>query len=113
LPHLPNFTNDLPPSFASSQFDVILRRQRHRDGPKLSNIPSRFLNLSNDFEFAGWGSVYRIQLSHDDYASGEAAVKAVKEAKVLGKWTASAVAGNDILGGVFYALPAVVAVSGV
>jgi hypothetical protein len=57
--------------------------------------------------------VTRTKLSLDDYAHGEAAVKRKRESKVLGQLTASAVAGNDILGGIFYALPAVVAVSGV
>lgn len=55
----------------------------------------------------------RIKLSLDDYAHGEATVKQMRDARVLGQWTASALAGNAVLGGVFYALPAVVAVAGV
>ena len=105
--------NPLPPSFASSQFDIILRRQRQRQGLKLTNVPSRFLNLSHDFEFAGWGSVSRVKLSPEDYFKGEATVKSAREGRILGQWTASALAANDILGGVFYTLPAVFAVAGV
>ena len=106
------------PSFTDSQFAIILRRQRLRpadnSGLKNSNAyPSRFLNLSNSFEFAGWGSVTRLKLRTDDHDAGVARIESMKKSQVLGQFTASALAGNAVLGSVFYALPAVVAVGGI
>ncbi|KAE9388572.1 hypothetical protein BT96DRAFT_1073353 [Gymnopus androsaceus JB14] len=99
-----------PPSFDESQYDIILRRQRVRPptGPSLKSttVSSRFLNLSNDFEFAGWGTYSKIQLENADYVAGEARVKEKIEIKILGQFTATALAGNDILCGVFYTIPA-------
>lgn len=87
-----------PPSFDESQFDVILRRQRVRPplGPsrKSTTIPSRFLNLSNEFEFAGWGSFINLRLEASDYEAGEARIKMNDGMKILGQFTASALAGN-------------------
>jgi hypothetical protein len=102
-----------PPSFCESQFDIILRRRRPRHVLKFSNVPSRFLNLSNDFEFAGWGGITRLQLTSEDHARGEEKLRSVAEQKILGQFMASGLAGNDILGGVFYTIPAVVAAAGV
>ncbi|KAJ7508836.1 amino acid permease-domain-containing protein [Mycena galericulata] len=107
------------PTFNESQSDgIILRRQRQRPqgggGMKHTAFPSsRFLNLSRDFEFAGWGSFAKIKLAADDHAVAEDKQGATHRAKLLGQGTASALAGNDVLGGVFYTLPAVLAVSGV
>jgi hypothetical protein len=43
-----------PPSFAESQFETIVRRQkRAHDTLKISNVPTRYPNLPRDFEFAG------------------------------------------------------------
>ncbi|CAK5282919.1 unnamed protein product [Mycena citricolor] len=106
-----------PPTFRQSQFDVVLRRQRMRltptGAPRLKTTTSRFLNLSSDFEFAGWGSFSRVKLSADDHAQGEDRLARTRSAKVLGRWTGTALPGNAVLGSVFYALPAVVAVCGV
>lgn len=107
-----------PPSFRDSQFGIVLRRQRLRpaDNSGLKNsdaYPSRFIHLSNTFEFAGWGSVTRLKLPGDALRAGTARVEALREGQVLGQFTASALAGNAVLGSVFYALPAVVAVGGV
>ena len=92
------------------QFSIILRRQRTRTlgKPKFKAVPSRFLNLSDDFEFAGWGSIFRIALSREGLSLLE-----LRKQRVLGQFSASALAANDILGGVFYTIPAVFAVSGV
>ncbi|KAG2134799.1 amino acid permease-domain-containing protein [Suillus clintonianus] len=76
-------------------------------------VPSRFLNLTNDFEFAGWGSIFHLTLAPEDICQGEVERKFFREQQVLGQFTASALAANDILGGVFYTLPSVVAVAGV
>ena len=42
-----------PPSFAQSEFETIIRRQKPSRGLKiLDSIPSRFPYLDNDWEFA-------------------------------------------------------------
>jgi len=102
-----------PPSFRESQFDIILRRQRPRPALKFTNIPSRFINLSNDFEFAGWGSLTCITLAPEDHKCGKEMLHAITRQRILGQFLASGLAGNDILGGVFYTLPAVIAVASV
>nr|GAT55555.1 AAAP amino acid permease [Mycena chlorophos] len=109
---------DAPPSFTESRFDVILRRQRQRPpeggGLKQPQVPaSRFLNLSSSFEFAGWGSLIKLKLTSQEHAAGEERLQNIRRGKVLGQWLGSAIPGNDLLGSVFYALPAVVLVSGV
>ena len=102
-----------PPSFPESKFDIILRCQRPHPGLKVTNIPSHFINLSNDFEFAGWGLLLWFKLSSKDHERGEAMMGFLEGQKILGVFLVSALAGNDILGGVFYMLPAVVAVTSV
>ncbi|KAJ6537397.1 amino acid permease-domain-containing protein [Mycena vulgaris] len=74
---------------------------------------SRFLNLSSDFEFAGWGSFSKLKLTSEDHAVGEDRLQRIRRARLLGQFTGTALPGNAVLGSVFYALPAVVAVSGV
>lgn len=104
-----------PPSFDRLPHDIVLRRQRARqDGKsKFTAVPSRFLNLTNDFEFAGWGSISYLKLTPEDICQGELAQNTFREQQVLGQFTASALVANDILGSVFYTLPSVVAVAGV
>lgn len=106
LPHTPD---------SEVKFDVVFRRQRTRTSgePKFKVVPSRFLNLSDDFEFAGWGSIFKIALSRDDLSHGDHALHDLWNQRVLGQFAASALAANDILGGVFYTLPSVFAISGV
>ncbi|KAI0083586.1 amino acid permease-domain-containing protein [Irpex rosettiformis] len=105
-----------PPSFESAQFDVILRRQRQRPQGggvlKSTTIPSRFFHLPNTFEFSGWGTMSRIELHEPELSDG---LKDIQDTRriTLGQFSASAIAGNSILGGVFYTLPAVVGVAGV
>ena len=114
---VPSQYSTLPPSFQDAQFDIILRRQRLRPkeggGSKFDALPSRFLNLTNKFEFAGWGTLTHLRLVQEDRDSGEAKLKDIRCQSLLGQFTASALAGNAVLGSVFYALPAVVAVSSV
>lgn len=55
----------------------------------------------------------RLTFSEKDTAAGDSSMDSLKREKVLGQFTASALAGNAVLGSVFYALPAVVAVGGV
>ncbi|KAI4527006.1 hypothetical protein K525DRAFT_264562 [Schizophyllum commune Loenen D] len=106
---------DAPPTFENAQFDIILRRQRQRPkegGIKVNTVPSRFLNLSDNFEFAGWGSYATIKLSGDEHKEGERKVQGIQGQKVLGQFLSSALAGNAVLGSVFYAFPSVTAVAG-
>ncbi|KAJ6492057.1 amino acid permease-domain-containing protein [Mycena sanguinolenta] len=89
---------------------------RPPDGGGLKNTlatPSRFLNLSGDFEFAGWGTLSKLQLSGEDHRKGEERLDRIRGAGLLGQFTGAALSGNAVLGSVFYALPAVVAVCGV
>jgi hypothetical protein len=107
-----------PPSFKNSQFATILRKQRlrpaHDSGLKnYPTVPSRFIHLTNSFEFAGWGSVTRLKLSDEAYRVAETRIETSKESELLGQFTATAVVGNAILGGVFYTIPAVAAAAGV
>ncbi|KAF9531070.1 AAAP amino acid permease [Crepidotus variabilis] len=107
-----------PPSFTASQFGTILRRQRLRplDNSGLKDypaLPSRFVHLTNSFEFAGWGSVARLRLSSEDLSEGDSRIQRIRKARVLGQFTASGLAGTAVLGSVFYSIPAVVAVAGV
>ncbi|KAF7440164.1 hypothetical protein PC9H_000508 [Pleurotus ostreatus] len=110
-------TLQVPPPFAQHQWDTILRRQRSRPkdgkGVKSTSMPSIFVNLSNLFEFAGWGTFDNLTFAPEDLAHGKASIQAVRRDRILGQFTASAIAGNAVLGSVFYALPAVVAISSV
>jgi len=76
-------------------------------------LPSRFTHLTNSFEFAGWGSITRLKLCDQDSLAGIASIEAMRKNQVLGEFTASALAGNAVLGSVFYALPAVVTLGGI
>ncbi|KAF8888797.1 amino acid permease-domain-containing protein [Infundibulicybe gibba] len=67
----------------------------------------------DDFEFAGWGSCTQIKLTDEDHQAGQIRLQNLRRKRTLGQYTASALAGNAVLGSVFYALPAVVAVSSV
>lgn len=113
---MPNSSNHLP-TFAEAQFDIVLRRQHQRPqgggGTKYAGVPSRFIHLSNTFEFAGWGTLSRPKLEAPDLKYGGDVEQRTQQQKTLGQFTASALAGNAVLGSVFYALPAVVVASGV
>jgi hypothetical protein len=115
-PELPDPGSLAPPSFEFAQFDIVLRRQRARGAPgapKPGALPSRFLHLGNDFEFAGWGTISRIRFTQEELEAGRDKIADKHRTRTLGQSTASALAGNAVLGSVFYALPAVVLVSSV
>jgi hypothetical protein len=89
---------------------------RPREGGGLKNTlatSSRFLNLSSDFEFAGWGTFSKLKLTVEDHRVGDERLQHIRGAGLLGQFTGAALSGNAVLGSVFYALPAVVAVCGV
>ncbi|KAJ7591514.1 amino acid permease-domain-containing protein [Mycena floridula] len=100
-----------PPSFAQSEFETIIRRQKTTHALKIVNIPSRFPNLDNDWEFAGWGSMRYLELHRSDLQKAEAIMS--RKPKLIDQFRASSIAGNGVLGSVFYAFPQVAAVSSV
>ncbi|KAJ8517166.1 hypothetical protein ONZ45_g5616 [Pleurotus djamor] len=110
-----SYPPNLLPSFSEAQADIILRRQvkRAQDGIKSSSLPSPFNNLNGLFEFAGWGNISNVHLSPEELDIGKDRVQSIRRNRILGQFTASAIAGNAVLGSVFYALPAVIAVSSV
>ena len=80
---------------------------------KCTAVPSRFLHLPNTFEFSGWGTISHIELTPSELSRGDDDIQRSRAQASLGQFTASALAGNAVLGSVFYSLPAVVLVSGV
>lgn len=101
-----------PPSFAQSEFETIVRRQKtNPHGLKIVNIPSRYPTLDNDWEFAGWGSMSYLELSQNDMEAAREELKQVS--KTLDPLRVSSIAANAVVGSVFYSFPAVAAASGV
>jgi hypothetical protein len=88
-------------------------RPKEGGGLKLTTIPSRFLNLSNDFEYANWGSVTHLKLDNENLSRGKETLEHAEQNQCLGQFTASALTGTPVLGGIFYTLPAVIGVAGV
>ena len=64
------------------------------------------------WEFAGWGECQLLELKPRDYDKARKAIED-RPARQLGQWQAAAIAGNAILGSVFYSLPAVLSAAGV
>ncbi|KAG8773278.1 hypothetical protein FRC12_002625, partial [Ceratobasidium sp. 428] len=105
--------NQPPPSFAQSEFETIIRRQKNNTphGLKIVSAPSRFPHLDNDWEFSGWGTVSYAEITEDQL---QAARKRLSEPQVqMGQFRASSISGNGVVGSVFYAFPAVAAVASV
>ncbi|KZV64688.1 hypothetical protein PENSPDRAFT_656347 [Peniophora sp. CONT] len=103
-----------PPSFAQSEFQTIVRRQRHGgdpDGLKVGHRHERHPHLRNDWEFSGWGSMQYLDVPDSELSSAQSRFEAPRH--YLNRLLACAVAGNDITGGVFYTFPLVAAAAGV
>ncbi|KAL8293338.1 hypothetical protein RQP46_000039 [Phenoliferia psychrophenolica] len=120
------------PSYAESQFDTIVRRQRIRPqgalkfpqkgGFDLARIPSENEEkhppprLEREFEFAGWGSMTYLEVEGSELQAADAR-RRERERKVgtgqMGLVMGTAVAGVAVAGSPYYAFPAVVAVAGV
>ncbi|KAL0094978.1 amino acid permease-domain-containing protein [Phycomyces blakesleeanus] len=106
----PSDTNDidiaerLPPSFAESEFHHIQRRQVNTARGTLlkwSEVPSRYPNLSNAWEFAGWGSTYYMELEPSDIDQ----FHTTRDKRTLiGQWRATSIAGNDLIASVLYSI---------
>ena len=100
------------PSFDQSQFDdIVLRRARSRDQQKQSRAPPKPTLRNDSWRFAGWGDLRYVELTSEDLASGDEMIEQAKH-PLMGQFVASAVAGNDVLGSPFYALPSLFAASG-
>ncbi|KAI8343476.1 amino acid permease-domain-containing protein [Chlamydoabsidia padenii] len=93
------------PSFAESQFQHIRYRQIDRTNPtvlKYSSCPSRYPNLSNDWEFAGWGNIYYVELQDKQKEYKESRTKHL--ASLLGPLRATSISGNDLVASVLYSV---------
>ncbi|CAE6427615.1 unnamed protein product [Rhizoctonia solani] len=105
--------NRPPPSFAQSEFETIIRRQR-LDGPngrKLVPNPSRFPRVDNEWEFTGWGEVSYKEIKQDRLIQAH---NIMSEPDVqMGQFRSSSISGNGVVGSVFYAFPAVAAVASI
>ncbi|KAI9599122.1 amino acid permease-domain-containing protein [Syncephalis fuscata] len=90
-------------------------------GKKGTAIPSRTPNLSNSWEFAGWGHTDELKINNEDSSSQhsngksqdgehtitnpEAGQQHVKKGHAkLGQWRATSIAGNDLIASVFYTI---------
>ncbi|KAJ1307239.1 hypothetical protein OPQ81_001352 [Rhizoctonia solani] len=105
--------NQPPPSFAQSEFETIIRRQRVDDpnGYKLIPTPSRFPRVTNEWEFSGWGKVSYTEIK-DERLKG--ARERMNQPEVeMGQFRSSSISGNGVVGSVFYAFPAVAAVASI
>ncbi|KZT52939.1 hypothetical protein CALCODRAFT_458622, partial [Calocera cornea HHB12733] len=105
-----------PPSFAQSEFETIIRRQRHNRPHNIKappNLRTRYPNLDHDWEFAGWGKTSYLELLEPDISHATERLDELKRTPRMGQFLASAIAGNDIIGSVFYAFPAVAAACGI
>lgn len=114
-PPLPSTLNLLD----SRHDQLVMRRQpsRPRDGGGAKRYPghsARFENLRNvvldDLEFSGWGTSSKLDEADLDLRAHDSEAPTTPK---FGSWTATGIAGNAVLGSVFYAFPAVVKVAGV
>ncbi|KAF0539155.1 AAAP amino acid permease [Gigaspora margarita] len=117
--------NDPPPSFAESQMQKYLEQNTtgiHRiqipeasEVPidektlKTTSTPSRTPNLSNSWEFAGWGSrktylINDLQINYPDPSKSNHVL--------LGQWRATSISGNDLVASVLYTIGICTTVSG-
>lgn len=102
--HSEKHTAQPPPSFAESEFQQIQKRQKmdkRNNLLKWSNVPSRYPNLSNAWEFAGWGSTYYMELETSDKDSYQ---NEKSKRTLIGQWRATSIAGNDLIASVLYSI---------
>ncbi|CEP18733.1 hypothetical protein [Parasitella parasitica] len=100
-----------PPSFAESEFHQIQKTQntRQQNLLKWSSVPSRYPNLSNAWEFAGWGSTYYLEIEQSDLDLYQ---QEVAKKPTIGQWRATSIAGNDLIASVLYSVGPCVVQSG-
>ncbi|CAE7052581.1 unnamed protein product [Rhizoctonia solani] len=103
--------NQPPPSFAQSEFETIIRRQRVGGHHKLVPTPSRFPRVANEWEFSGWGKVLYIEITDEQLKEGD---QRMSEPEIqMGQFRSSSISGNGVVGSIFYAFPAVAAVASI
>ncbi|KDN50796.1 hypothetical protein RSAG8_01294, partial [Rhizoctonia solani AG-8 WAC10335] len=103
--------NQPPPSFAQSEFETIIRRQKVDGLHKLVPTPSRFPRIANEWEFSGWGKVLYIEIKGEQLKEAH---QRISEPEVqMGQFRSSSISGNGVVGSVFYAFPAVAAVASI
>ncbi|CAO3619769.1 unnamed protein product [Mucor fragilis] len=100
-----------PPSFAESEFHQIQKTQntRQKNLLKWSDVPSRYPNLSNAWEFAGWGSTYYMEIEQSDI---DVYHQELAKKPTIGQWRATSIAGNDLIASVLYSIGPCVVQSG-
>lgn len=89
---------------------------RDLDAPTTTLASDRqdpLMAIHRAWEFAGWGSISLLELPDNPQSGSESITDPEPRRLQLGQWKASAIAGNAVTGSIFYALPAVVAVSSV
>ncbi|KAG2199866.1 hypothetical protein INT46_003723 [Mucor plumbeus] len=106
-------TSPPPPSFAESEFHHIQKTQKTRQQNllKWSDVPSRYPNLSNAWEFAGfrWGSTYYMEIEQSDLDLYQ---QELAKKTTIGQWRATSIAGNDLIASVLYSIGPCVVQSG-
>ncbi|KAI0062936.1 hypothetical protein BV25DRAFT_1855218 [Artomyces pyxidatus] len=111
LPDTSDPNSITPPSFARSEFQTIVRRQRHGNDPeglKIRHSRPRSPHSNTEWDFAGWGSMRYLEIPLEDLQP-----RVNTPHMLLGQLAALSVAGNDMAGGVFYTFPLVAASAGV
>lgn len=109
------FASDLGWSNALRRGELKTTLDRDMDAPATTLASERqdpLMAIHRAWEFAGWGSISLLELANPP-ANGSNTSETQPKRLQLGQWKASAIAGNAVTGSVFYALPAVVAVSSV
>ncbi|GJJ13232.1 hypothetical protein Clacol_007483 [Clathrus columnatus] len=88
----------VPSSFAQSEPETIIRRQKPRppNGLKHVDIPSRFQGTDTEWEFAGWGSFSYLNPSPEDLEEIKYEVETEKKAEIVGILRGSSLSGNMV-----------------
>lgn len=123
------------PSYAQSQYETVVRRQRIHNALK---IPHRLYRtatvdsatsdaeeggephypprVAREFDFAGWGTMSFAEISEEEVNSARIAREEKRREAgegALGAWRAAGVAGVAVAGSPLYAFPALVGVAGI
>ncbi|SPO20620.1 uncharacterized protein UTRI_00096 [Ustilago trichophora] len=111
------FTSDTGWNNALRRGELKTTLDRDVDAPTTTLASERqdpLMAIHRAWEFAGWGSISLLELPNScSPGNGNDTSNSEPRRLQLGQWKASAIAGNAVTGSVFYALPAVVAVSSV
>ncbi|CUA70431.1 Receptor-type tyrosine-protein phosphatase eta [Rhizoctonia solani] len=104
--------NQLLPVFVEPQFETAALRQRAGPGQELKyTSASRFLNISDEWERSGWGSVTYLELTTEQL--NQAHIRMNQPERQMGQFRSSSLSGNGILGSAFYTFPAMATVASI